>query len=102
MELSLSDLKQLVGISSSHSFRIGEAYLIRTVTFFYTGRVQEITDTDLVLQDAAWIADTGRFYDALKTGQLSEVEPFVSEVIVPRSGIVDATVWKHPLPKNQK
>ena len=32
------------------SFRVGEKYLIRSVTFYYTGRVKTITDTDLVRQ----------------------------------------------------
>ena len=102
MELSLSDLKQLVNVSSSHSFQIGESYLIRTVTFYYTGRIKAITDSDLLLENAAWIADTGCFHNALKTGDLAEVEPFVTEVIVPRGGIIDATQWQHDLPRMQK
>jgi hypothetical protein len=102
MELSLSDLKQLVGTSQTHSFQLGESYLIRTVTLYYTGRIHAITDSDLVLRDAAWIADTGRFHDALRTGELSEVEPFTSDVIVSRSGIIDATPWKYQLPREQK
>jgi hypothetical protein len=102
MESSLSDLKQLVGISQTHSFEIGQSYLIRTVTFYYTGRIHAITDCDLVLRDAAWIVDTGRFHDALKNGNFLEVEPFLNDVIVPRTGIIDATRWAHELPKEQK
>lgn len=84
------------------SFEVGEAYLIRTVTMYYTGRVKSITDYDIVLSDAAWIADTGRFHDALTSGELSEVEPFVDDVIVSRGSIVDATKWNHKLPMVQK
>ena len=84
------------------SFEIGKCYLLRTVTYFYTGRITSITDTDIVLEDAAWIADTGRFHDALKTGIFHEVEPFVDHVIVLRGTIVDATVWKFDLPRVQK
>ena len=42
--------------------------------------------------DAAWIADTGRFADSLKTCEFSEVEPFPQgrEVIVGRSAVIDA------------
>jgi len=76
----------------NHSYEVGKAYFIRSVTMYYTGRIAGITDTDLVLEDAAWIADTGRFATALKTGSLNEVEPFTDPVILPRGAIVDATV----------
>jgi len=89
-------------VTNNHSFELGKAYFIRTVTLYYTGRLVRITDTDLVLEDAAWIADTGRFFNALKTGVLNEVEPYVNPAIVPRGGIIDATVWDHPLPREQK
>ena len=87
---------------ANHSFELGKCYLIRTVTMYYTGRLSRITETDLVLEDAAWIADTGRFATALKTGSLNEVEPFGDPVILPRGAIVDATIWAHPLPREQK
>lgn len=103
--LTLDELRGLIGGSghgNSHSFEVGKQYLIRTVTFFYTGKLESVTDTDLVLSTAAWIADTGRFATCLKTGELSEVEPFTGNVIVPRGAIVDATVWMHKLPEVQK
>ena len=86
----------------NHSFQLGKAYLIRSVTMYYTGRLAVITETDLLLEDAAWIADTGRFGEALTTGRLKEIEPFPSPVIVPRGGIIDATEWTHPLPREVK
>ena len=99
MEIGLNELKELIGRgSSTHSFEVGRNYLIRTVTLYYTGRLVKVTDSDLLLEDAAWIADTGRFSNCLRTGELNEVEPFVSSVIVPRGVIVDATIWNHPLP----
>lgn len=104
MELSLADLKSLIGSGSGNicSFEVGKAYLIRSVTFYYTGRIKAITDSDIVLEKAAWIASIGRFYDCLKTGTFDEVEPFVEDVILPRGAIVDATFWKHALPEEQK
>ena len=87
---------------ANHSFEVGKSYLIRTVTMYYTGRLARITETDLLLEDAAWIGDTGRFHTALKTGSLNEVEPFTNPVVVPRGCIVDATAWNHPLPREQK
>lgn len=99
--LTLEELKALLGEKSpgggSHSLVVGQQYLIRTVTFYYTGKLEAVTDTDLVLSNAAWIADTGRFGECLKTGSLNEVEPFVGNVIVSRGVLVDATVWPHKL-----
>ena len=88
----------------THSISIGETYLIRTVTMHYAGRVIQITDSDIVLQDAAWIADTGRYSEALRNGQLSEVEPYPDgdPVIVSRAVIVDLARWNHPLPRKVK
>ena len=90
------------GLPAQTSLRIGKCYLIRTVTMMYTGRLTNITDTDLLLADAAWIADSGRYADALENGTLSEVEPYPNEVIVSRAAIVDAAVWTHELPREQK
>lgn len=81
---------------------IGKAYLVRCVTHYYTGRLVGLTPSELILDDAAWIADTGRFATALKTGALNEVEPFVNPVIINRGSMVDATEWPHALPRDQK
>ena len=85
-----------------HSLEIGKAYLIRTVTMAYTGRVVAVTDTDIVLENAAWIADTGRYHEALVDGSLNEVEPYPDQVIVGRGGLIDAAQWSHPLPREAK
>ena len=82
----------------THSIKIGEAYLIRTVTMMYTGRVCAITDFDLELEDAAWIADSGRYSNALVNGELSEVEPYPNGCVVTRQGIIDFAPWAHALP----
>ena len=107
MNFSMAELRELIGGSErkSHSLQIGQAYFVRTVTHYYTGRLVTVTDSDIVLRDAAWIADTGRFADALKTGTLNEVEPYPDPnigVVISRGAIVDATIWNHPLPMEQK
>lgn len=89
-------------MSQSHSFEVGKCYFIRTVTVYHTGRLKAVTDSDLVLEDAAWVADTGRFSDALRSGKFDEVEPFPGDLIISRGVIVDAIVWPHELPKEQK
>lgn len=81
---------------------LGEKYIIRTVTMIQTGRLVYMDEHELVLEDAAWIADTGRWADALATGSLSEIEPFEDEAIVGRASICDATIWKHALPRVKK
>jgi hypothetical protein len=73
------------------SWEIGAVYLIRTVTMIDTGRLVAVTEHELVIEDAAWIADTGRFSDALKKAEFGEVEPFPDgRVIVGRGAVVDA------------
>jgi hypothetical protein len=48
-----------------------------------------------VLEDASWIADTGRFANFLKDPELrSESEPFCAPCIVGRGAIVDAQIVK--------
>ena len=84
------------------AWMVGEKYIIRTVTMMQTGRLVYIDDKELILEDAAWIADSGRWSDALATGTLNEIEPFDDEVVIGRSAIIDATIWKHALPKVKK
>ena len=88
--------------SKKHSFQIGKAYLVRTVTLYYTGLLKAITESDLVLESAAWIPDTGRFYNCLKESKIQECEPFVNDVIISRGAIIDATIWSGSLPADQK
>jgi len=93
-------VQQSSGISSP--WNIGANYLIRTVTMIDTGRLVEVTPMELVLEDAAWVADTGRFSDALKKSEFSEVEPFPSDrVIIGRGSIIDAVEISN-LPMKQK
>lgn len=88
---------------SEQPYKIGESYLIRTVTMIITGRVLSVGDKEIVVEDAAWIADTGRFSNCLKEGDYNEVEPFPDgEVIVGRNAVVDACLIKTALPRSQK
>ena len=104
----LRELKCLVGnqerSQKEHPFKIGENYLIRTVTMIQLGRLEAVYDNEIVLSSASWIADTGRFFDALRDGVkvFKEIEPFINDVIVGRGSIVDATIWSKPLAKEQK
>ena len=83
-------------------WQIGKKYFVRTVTYHCVGELVEISDNELVFTQASWVADSGRWNNALKTGELSEIEPFIMPVMVARGCIVDATEWTHDLPMVQK
>ncbi len=71
-------------------WEVGKNYFIRTVTMAQTGRLVSVHPTELVLDDAAWVADTGRFANAVKKAAFDEVEPFPGRIIVGRQAIIDA------------
>jgi hypothetical protein len=105
-DLTLGQIKTLAATFSTpvdnSAWDIGENYLIRTVTMIDTGRLVAITAQELVLENAAWIADTGRFADAVEKAEFGEVEPFpAGRVIVGRGSIVDAVKIK-TLPRSQR
>lgn len=106
MELSLKDLKEILGTektSEAFYFKPGTKLFIRTVTMALTGELVSAGDQELVLKDACWVADTGRFADFLKTGKCHESEPFPNGVVlVGRSAIIDCCEWKHDLIRDQK
>jgi hypothetical protein len=88
--------------NATHPFVVGKNYLIRTVTMTLTGRIVGGVGKFLILSDSAWIADTGRFNEAIAHGKLNEVEPTIGEVFVGIDTIVDAYAWKHTLPRDVK
>ena len=93
----IKELKNLLGNQSQssnfdHPFEIGKKYLIRTVTMIQTGMVKEIKGKFLILTQASWIADTGRFSECLQDqDKLNEVEPFKNDAFVNLDTIIDAT-----------
>jgi hypothetical protein len=89
---------------SDQPYSLNKNYLIRTVTHIDIGTVLYVGEKEIVMTDVSWIADTGRYADALATGELSEVEPYPDGqlVIVGRASVIDATKWNHPLPREQK
>lgn len=77
-------------------FVIGGEYFFRTVTYHLTGRLVDVKGKFLILEDAAWIADSGRFnkFFTDPTSEL-EVEPFGDrKVCLNIDSIVDATERK--------
>ena len=105
-DLTVGEAKHLATMfgkpSDDSAWEIGKIYLIRTVTMIDTGRLVAVGPQELVLEDAAWIADTGRFADALKKAEFGEVEPFPDgRVIIGRGSVIDA-VQITTAPRSQK
>jgi hypothetical protein len=104
-ELTLGQLKQIKSMCGGakenfeHPYKIGQGYLIRTVTHYYTGQLDWVGDKELRLSNAAWIADTGRYHKAFEsTDNLSEVEPIKGDAIIGRGAVIDAVEWMNNLP----
>ena len=109
-DLTIGEARKLAAIfntnqpTSENPYEIGKNYLIRTVTMIDTGRIVGVGENEIILEDAAWIGDTGRFSDAL-AGKIKfkEIEPFPNgRVIVGRGAVIDAVQLSFPLPREQK
>jgi len=99
----LQQLKELMGLLEDDNsierqenidlsfYEVGKSYAIRCVTMIYTGKVKRILKDGLVLENAAWIADTGRFNEFVSGADPSEREPYKNPVIVYHQVISDST-----------
>ena len=84
--------------STDHPFKEGESYFIRTVTYHFIGTIKEIVGKWIILKDASWVADSGRFHEALEKGTLNEIE-YMDKAIINMDTITDATIWIAKVPK---
>jgi len=109
-ELTIGEARQLASMFSTQTiptdtlgpWEIGKNYLIRTVTMIDTGKLVAVGPRELVLESAAWVADTGRFSGSLTSCEFNEVEPFPEgRVIVGRGSVIDAVQIAN-LPRKQK
>jgi hypothetical protein len=80
---------------------VGKKFFFRTVTYHLVGMVDRMIGKIAVLSNASWIPDSGRFMQAIKNGELNEVEP-VGTIFINLDTVTDFFPWKHPLPKDQK
>ena len=86
---------------------VGKNVFVRTVTHHFTGRLASHDAHFLELEEAAWeeaawIADDGRFTQALANGSLDEVEPYPGTCLVATGALIDVSEWLHALPRDQK
>jgi hypothetical protein len=108
-ELTIGEARELVCMfggsptaNDSH-WEIGETYFFRTVTHHLTGKLVLVTPQELVIKDAAWIADDGPFSKAMETGEFSEVEPYPDgPVIIGRGSLIDARKVTFAAPRSKR
>lgn len=83
---------------------IGNNVIVRTVTMIYTGRLETVTATDLVLVDCSWIPETERFMQFVADGAVKECEPYPDGLLVyiNRGALLDMCELKKQLPRSQK
>lgn len=83
--------------------KIGTKIFIRTVTNYFTGIIIAFNKDEIILDKAAWISETERWFTSLSSGVLREVEPYPDgPVHISRGSIIDYCEWKHDLPRVQK
>jgi len=90
-KIDISSLEELVG----------KKWFFRTVTYHLVGMAVKMIGKIVVLESASWVADSGRFMNAIKNGELNEVEP-VGTVFVNLDTVTDFFPWNHDLPREQK
>lgn len=106
-ELTIGQAKELAEMfgktqASDCPVKIGEAYLFRTVTHIEVGRVKSVAGAFITLEEASWIADTGRYHDCLVKGVFNEVEPYPLTTTINALSLINFAPWPHKLPKEQK
>lgn len=87
-----------------HFFQIGQNYFIRTATMALLGKLEQVGDKELVMSNASWVADSGRFHLFLngKMDDSCEIEKFKNDVIVGRGALIDCTIWGNELPAESR
>ena len=106
-EETFEKLKDQLGIEakevSSYEDLVGLKVFFRTITYHAVGKVKKVVGRFVQLENASWIADTGRFMNFIRDGvqENTEVEP-VGEMFLNMDTVVDFFIIKWDLPKEQK
>ncbi|MFH1833985.1 MAG: hypothetical protein ABH877_03085 [bacterium] len=108
-DLTLGEIKQLTNLFGRGAmndcpgpWKIGQVYFIRTVTHHLSGRLIEVWPNELVLEDAAWIADDGRYHQCIADGAsaMLDIEPLPDgkTMVIGRGALIDAVpvAWDPP------
>lgn len=79
---------------------IGKKYIIRTVTMVNVGQITDIIGNFIVMRDAVWVSDTGRWSECLaKADGFQEVEPFKNDIHININSIIDSSIYDFQMPK---
>jgi hypothetical protein len=97
-----NNASQPVNVQSDYP--VGKNVIVRTVTMIYTGRLEQVTDTDLVLVDCSWIPETERFMQFVADGAVKECEPYPDglPVYISRGALLDMCELRNVLPRSQR
>ena len=68
---------------------------VMTATLYFIGTLVAVTEEELVLEDAAWVADTGRFNEFMGGKAPNELEPCHNPIVISRGAIVCAMPRKN-------
>jgi hypothetical protein len=78
------------------TLEVGRCYYVRTARYDYVGRVVSIDGPyTLVLEDAAWVSNSGRLHVFVQNGRATGME--IEPVGVVGLQWLDWTPWDHPL-----
>lgn len=103
----IKEIKGLIGLDAAkqnHGYPVGKNVIVRTVTMVYTGRLDKVTDSDLVLVDCSWIPETDRYMQFVAKGAVKECEPYPDclPVFINRGALLDMCELREELPRSQK
>ena len=109
-DLTIGQAKELASLFSDQKpsctthYPVGKNVIVRTVTMIYTGRLEQVTDSDLVLVDCSWIPETERFMSFAAEGKVKECEPYPDglPVYINRGALLDMCELRKELPRSQK
>ena len=96
-----------IAISNEQDY-IGKCLFFRTVTYHVLGKVKKVVDLCgtkyfLLEPGSSWVASSGRFGNAINTGELDEVEVIdKAQHLVNPAACSDILEWDHPLPTKTK
>lgn len=112
-DLSLKQIREIQALCTAapclppapaqYEYPVGKNVAVRTVTMIYTGKLVQVTHTDLVLVDCSWIPETERFASFIAQGKTRECEPYPDglPVFVSRGALLDFCELRADLPRKQ-
>ncbi len=93
-----AELKQK---TPEHDFKVGKKYFVRSVTHHYLGEVVDVFNTCIVMHKCTWIADDGKFSDAMRGEwtKSAEHEPYPenARVSIYLGALCDSVEWNEEL-----